>query len=186
MSLLKIKYLLSFFIIFLYFFGLYYEYESMMSTIASEKNYPDSIIYLGKVSFIGKYININFNRNFIIKNFNYFIYNNYLQLLILFIYDIFVTFFLYLFLENILFSFVIFNFINKLYIYLVEYQTDVDKNNKNLFVINFQNIKYDEGNKFLKFVIYFFLSLLSSIYFIILFIQIIKRFKIIKKNKILS
>ena len=50
----------------------------------------------------------------------------------------------------------IFNFINKLYIYLVEYQTDVDKNNKNLFVINFQNIKYDEGNKFLKFVIYFF------------------------------
>ncbi len=83
----------------------------------------------------------------------------------------------------ILFSFVIFNFIYKLYIYLVEYQTDGDRNNKNILNINFQNIIYDEGNKFLKFIIYFFLSLLLSIYFLISIIQICKRFEI-KKEKI--
>ena len=83
----------------------------------------------------------------------------------------------------ILFSFVIFNFIYKLYIYFVEYQTNVDRNNKNILIIDFQNIKYDEGNKFLKFMIYFFLSLLLSIYFLILIIQMCKRFEI-KKEKI--
>ena len=181
MSMLKIKYNLSFFIIFLYFFGLYYEYESMMSTIASEKKYRDSIIYLGKFSFVGKYININFNRNFILKNFYYFIDNSYIQLLLLFINDIFVSFFLYLFMKNLFFSFVIFNFINKSFIYLVEYQTD-GKNNKNLLNIDIENIKCDEGNKFLKFVIYFILSLILLIYFFISLILICKRFKI-KREK---
>jgi len=183
MSILKIKYNLSIFIIFLYFFGLYYEYESMMSTITSEKQYPDSIIYIGNFSFVGNYININFNRNFFLKHFYYSIDNSYIQLYLIIVYDIFVSIFLYLFMRYILFSFVIFNFIYKLYIYLVEYQTDGDRNNKNILNINFQNIIYDEGNKFLKFIIYFFLSLLLSIYFLISIIQICKRFEI-KKEKI--
>ena len=183
MSILKIKYNLSFFIIFLYFFGLYYEYESMMSTIISEKQYPESIIYIGKFSFVGNYININFNRNFFFKNFYYLIDDSYTQFFLIFVYDIFVSIFLYLFMRYILFSFVIFNFIYKLYIYFIEYQTDGDRNNKNILIINIQNIKYDEGNKFIKFMIYFFLSLLLSIYFLILIIQMCKRFEI-KKEKI--
>jgi hypothetical protein len=183
MSILKIKYNLSFFIIFLYFFGLYYEYESMMSTIISEKQYPESIIYIGKFSFVGNYININFNRNFFFKNFYYLIDDSYTQFFLIFVYDIFVSIFLYLFMRYILFSFVIFNFIYKLYIYFIEYQTDGDRNNKNILIINIQNIKYDEGNKFIKFMIYFFLSLLLSIYFLISIIQICKRFEI-KKEKI--
>jgi len=181
MSMLKIKYNLSFFIIFLSFFGLYYEYESMMSTIASEKKYRESIIYLGKVSFVGKYININFNRNFILKNFYYFIDNFYIQLFLLFINDIFVLLFLYFFMKNLLFSFVIFNFINKTYIYLIEYQTD-GKNNNNILNIDIENIKCDEGNKFLKFMIYLILSLLLLIYCFISLIQICKRFKM-KREK---
>jgi len=190
MILINLKYILSDLIIILYFIGIYFDYESMLSTVNGEKKFPNSIIYIGKISFIGNYIKLHFNRNLLLKYiYNYFDINYYFQLCLLVVYDIFIALFLNFFLKNIFFSFIIINFVYKCYIYLIEYQTDTDKNNKYIYYINPKNIIYDEGNKFLKFLIYFIISLLCLIYFIILIIELFSKYnnkiKIkIKKNEI--